>query len=128
MNRDKLRIIPAAVAFVKAFFDASKPVAAICHAPWTIIEADKARGRRMTSWPSVRTDLRNAGVDVVDQEAVVDGNPVASRGPDDIPAFNRAMIKRFAGVRGQHQAAWPCQTARGAMEWGLFGSTMRFAA
>jgi len=105
INPDKLRIIPAAVAFVKAFFDAAKPVAAICHGPWTIIEADKARGRRMTSWPSVRTDLRNAGADVVDQEAVVDGNLVTSRMPDDIPAFNREMIKLFAGARGQRQAA-----------------------
>src|SRR6266403_1859088 len=91
INPDKLRMIPAAVAFVKAFFDAAKPVAAICHGPWTIIEADKARGRRMTSWPSVRTDLRNAGADVVDQEAVVDGNLVTSRKPDDIPAFSREM-------------------------------------
>jgi deglycase len=105
INPDKLRIIPAAVAFVKAFFDAAKPVAAICHGPWTIIEADKARGRRMTSWPSVRTDLRNAGADVVDQEAVVDSNLVTSRMPDDIPAFNREMIKLFAGARGQRQAA-----------------------
>jgi putative intracellular protease/amidase len=81
-NPDKLRMIPAAVGFVKAFFDAGKPVAAICQAPWTIIEADKARGRRMTSWPSLRTDLRNAGADVVDQEAVVHGNadsPAAGR-------------------------------------------------
>ena len=104
INPDKLRIIPAAVAFVKAFFDAAKPVAAICHGPWTIIEADKARGRRMTSWPSVRADLRNAGADVVDQEAVVDGNLVTSRMPDDIPAFNREMIKLFAGARRQRQA------------------------
>ena len=101
INPDKLRIIPAAVAFVKAFFDAAKPVAAICHGPWTIIEADKARGRRMTSWPSVRTDLRNAGADVVDQEAVVDGNLVTSRRPDDIPAFNREMIKLFGSARSQ---------------------------
>jgi protease I len=105
INPDKLRIIPAAVAFVKAFFDAGKPVAAICHGPWTIIEADKVRGRRMTSWPSVRTDLKNAGADVVDQEAVVDGNLVTSRKPDDIPAFNRAMIELFASTRGQHLAA-----------------------
>ena len=104
INPDKLRIIPAAVAFVKAFFDAGKPVAAICHGPWTIIEANKARGRRMTSWPSVRTDLKNAGADVVDQEAVVDGNLVTSRKPDDIPAFNREMIKLFAGARGHRQA------------------------
>jgi len=105
INPDKLRIVPAAVAFVRAFFDAGKPVAAICHGPWSIIEADKARGRRMTSWPSVRTDLRNAGADVVDQEAVVHGNLVTSRKPDDIPAFNREMIKLFAGTRGQRETA-----------------------
>jgi protease I len=105
INPDKLRIIPAAVGFVKAFFEAGKPVAAICHGPWTIIEADKARGRRMTSWPSVRTDLKNAGADVVDQETVVDGNLVTSRKPDDIPAFNREMIKLFAGARGRRHAA-----------------------
>src|SRR5580700_5983142 len=105
MNPDHLRTNPKAVAFVKAFFDAGKPVAAICHGPWTIIEADKARGRRMTSWPSVRTDLRNAGAEVLDQEAVVDGNMVTSRAPDDIPAFNREMIKLFAGARGRRQAA-----------------------
>ena len=103
--KDKLRMIPAAVGFVRAFFDAGKPVAAICHGPWTIIEADKARGRRMTSWPSVRTDLRNAGADVIDAEAVVDGNLVTSRAPDDIPAFNREMIRLFAGARGRRQAA-----------------------
>jgi protease I len=105
INPDKLRIIPAAVAFVNAFFDAGKPVAAICHGPWTIIEANKARGRRMTSWPSVWTDLKNAGADVVDQEGVVDGNLVTSRKPDDIPAFNREMIKLFAGARGHREAA-----------------------
>jgi protease I len=105
INPDKLRIVPAAIAFVRAFFDAGKPVAAICHGPWAINAADKARGRRMTSWPSVRTDLRNAGADVVDQEAVVDGNLVTSRKPDDIPAFNREMIKLFAGTRGQRETA-----------------------
>jgi len=96
MNPDKLRMDPAAVAFVKAFFDAGKPVAAICHGPWTVIEAGAARGRRMTSWPSLRTDLRNAGADWVDREAVVDGNLVTSRKPDDLPAFNREMIALFA--------------------------------
>src|SRR5438477_9202321 len=105
INPDKLRMIPAAVQFVRAFFDDSKPVASICHGPWTIVEADKARGRRMTSWPSVRTDLRNAGAEVVDEEAVVDGNLVTSRKPDDIPAFNREMIKLFASARGRRQAA-----------------------
>jgi protease I len=105
INPDKLRMEPKAVAFVRAFFDAGKPVAAICHGPWMIVEAGQARGRRMTSWPSIRTDLRNAGADVVDQEAVVDGNLVTSRKPDDIPAFNREMIKLFATARGHQQAA-----------------------
>jgi protease I len=98
MNPDKLRMQPKAVEFVKAFFDSGKPVAAICHGPWSIIEAGAARGRRMTSWPSVKTDLRNAGADWVDQEAVVDDNLVTSRKPDDIPAFNRAMIELFARI------------------------------
>ena len=80
-------------------------IAAIWHGLWTLIEADGVRGRYMTSWPSLRTDLRNAGADVVDQEAVVDGNLVTSRKPDDIPAFNREMIKLFAGTRGQRETA-----------------------
>jgi protease I len=96
LNPDALRIIPEAVAFVKAFFDAGKPVAAICHGPWTVLEAGQARGRRMTSWPSLKTDLQNAGADWVDEEVVVDGNPVTSRKPDDIPAFNREMLALFA--------------------------------
>jgi protease I len=93
------------VAFVKAFFDAGKPVAAICHGPWTIIEADAARGRRMTSWPSLRTDLRNAGADWVDQEVVVDQGLVTSRSPDDIPAFNRETIKLFGDAFARAHAA-----------------------
>lgn len=105
INPDKLRMTPAAVQFVRAFFDAGKPVAAICHGPWMIVEADKARGRRLTSWPSIRTDLRNAGAEVVDQEAVVDGNLLTSRKPDDIPAFCREMIKLFATAHGQRRAA-----------------------
>jgi protease I len=96
MNPDKLRMIPEAVAFVKAFFDAGKPVAAICHGPWTVLEAGCARGKRMTSWPSLKTDLRNAGANWVDEDVVVDGSLVTSRKPDDIPAFNREMIKLFA--------------------------------
>jgi protease I len=96
INPDKLRILPEAVAFVKAFFDAGKPVAAICHGPWTVLEAGAARGRRMTSWPSLKTDLRNAGAQWVDEEVVVDGNLVTSRKPDDIPAFNREMLALFA--------------------------------
>jgi protease I len=105
INPDKLRIEPKAVEFVKSFFDAGKPVAAICHGPWTIIEADKARGRRIASWPSLKTDLRNAGAEWVDQEAVVDGNLVSSRKPDDIPAFNRAMIDLFSGTRAKARHA-----------------------
>ncbi len=99
LNPDKLRMEPKAVAFVKAFFDAGKPVAAICHGPWTVIEAGAARGRRIASWPSLKTDLRNAGAEWLDQEAVVDGNLVTSRKPDDIPAFNRAMIEVFSQSR-----------------------------
>lgn len=96
MNPDKLRMDPDAVAFVKAFFDAKKPVAAICHGPWTVIEAGAARGRTLTSWPSLKTDIQNAGGRWVDQEAVVDGNLVTSRNPKDIPAFNREVAKLFS--------------------------------
>jgi protease I len=96
MNPDRLRMQPKAVAFTKAFFDAGKPVAVICHGPWTLVEADVVRGRRITSWPSLKTDLRNAGANWVDQEVVVDGNLVSSRKPDDIPAFNREMTHLFA--------------------------------
>jgi len=85
-----------AVEFVAAFFDAGKPVAAICHGPWTIIEADAADGRRIAAWPSLKTDLRNAGAEWVDEEACVDGNLVSARKPDDIPAFNREMLALFA--------------------------------
>lgn len=105
INPDKLRTEPKAVAFVKSFFDAGKAVAAICHGPWTILEAGCARGRRMTSWPSLKTDLRNAGAEWVDQEVVHDGNMVTSRMPDDIPAFNREMLKLFAGARAPVHAA-----------------------
>ncbi|HKD53142.1 MAG TPA: type 1 glutamine amidotransferase domain-containing protein [Steroidobacteraceae bacterium] len=104
MNPDALRINPGAVAFVKAFFDAGKPVAAICHGPWTVIEAGAAKGHRMTSWPSLKTDLKNAGAHWVDQEVVVDGKLVTSRKPGDIAAFNRDVIKLFAGSRVGAQA------------------------
>jgi protease I len=83
---------------VKAFFDAGKPVAAICHGPWTVIEAGAARGRLIASWPSLKTDLANAGAQWLDQEVVVDKNLVTSRKPDDIPAFNREMIRLFAAA------------------------------
>ena len=101
INPDKLRIEPKAIEFIKAFFDAGKPVAAICHGPWTVIEAGAARGRRIASWPSLKTDLRNAGAEWVDQEVVVDNKLVSSRKPDDIPAFNREMIKLFGEARSQ---------------------------
>lgn len=96
MNPDKLRMDDKAVAFVKAFNDAGKPIAAICHGPWTLINAGAVKGRRMTSWPSLQTDLRNAGANWVDEVCVVDGTLVTSRKPDDIPAFNQAMIELFA--------------------------------
>jgi protease I len=99
INPDTLRMQPAAVAFAKAFLDSGKPVATICHGPWTVIEAGAARGRRLASWPSLKTDIENAGAEWVDQEAVVDGNLVSSRKPDDIPAFNKAMIGLFGGAR-----------------------------
>lgn len=106
INPDKLRMLPEAVQFVKSFFQANKPVAAICHGPWTIVEAGEAKGRRMTSWGSLRTDLKNAGADWVDEEAVQDGNLVTSRNPDDIPAFNRTMIELFSRVKtGERQVA-----------------------
>lgn len=99
INPDKLRMVPKAIAFVRAFFEAGKPVAAICHGPWSIVEAGCAAGRTMTSWPSVRTDLKNAGANWIDRETVRDGNMLTSRKPDDIPAFNREMLKLFAGAR-----------------------------
>ena len=105
MNPDSLRMQPKAVAFAKAFFDAGKPVAAICHGPWTVIEAGAARGRRMTSWPSLKTDLRNAGANWVDKELVVDQKLVTSRKPDDIPAFNREMIQLFKAASARRHAA-----------------------
>lgn len=98
LNPDKLRTNPKALRFVRSFFDDDKPVAAICHGPLTIVEADAARGRKMTSFASIKTDLINAGAHWVDEQVVVDRNLVTSRKPDDIPAFNEAMIREFAGV------------------------------
>jgi deglycase len=95
-NPDALRMDDTAVSFVRSFFDAGKPVAAICHAPWTLVEADVVRGRTLTSWPSLQTDLRNAGASWVDEEVVIDGQLVTSRKPDDLPAFNAALVKTFA--------------------------------
>jgi protease I len=105
MSPDTLRIQPKAVDFVKAFFDADKPVAVICHGPWTIIEAGAARGRQIASWPSLKTDLRNAGAQWMDQEVVIDGNLVSSRKPDDIPAFNGGMIDVFSRTRPEARPA-----------------------
>jgi protease I len=96
VNPDKLRMDPAAVTFVRAFVDSGKPVAAICHGPWTLVEADRARGRRLTSWPSLRTDLRNAGAEVVDEPVVTDGTLTTSRSPDDLPAFCDRILQEFA--------------------------------
>jgi protease I len=95
-NTDQLRGDRRAVAFVRGFFDAAKPVGAICHAPWTLIEADVVRGRTLTSWPSLETDIRNAGGDWVDEESVVDENLITSRRPDDLPAFNTRILEAFA--------------------------------
>ncbi|MET0929800.1 MAG: type 1 glutamine amidotransferase domain-containing protein [Aeromicrobium sp.] len=96
VNPDKLRMEPSAVQFVRAFVQSGKPVASICHGPWSFVEADVARGRRMTSWPSVRTDLRNAGAEVVDEEVVTDGNITTSRSPNDLPAFCERIVEEFA--------------------------------
>jgi protease I len=101
MNPDALRWNPKAVAFVRSFFDAGKPVAAICHGPWTVIESGSAKGHRMTSWPSLRTDIKNAGAEWVDEEVVVDGKLITSRKPDYLPAFNREVLKLFAGARAK---------------------------
>ena len=95
-NPDALRTDKQAVDFVRAFFECGRPVAAICHAPWTLAEADVVRDRRLTSCPSLQTDLRNAGATWVDEEVVVDGNLVTSRKPDDLPAFNQEMLAAFA--------------------------------
>jgi protease I len=102
INPDSLRMDADAIAFAQAFLDAGKPVASICHGPWTLIETGKVRGRRMTSWPSLQTDLENAGVDWRDQENVVDGNLLTSRKPDDISAFNREMIELLRARTSRH--------------------------
>jgi protease I len=104
-NPDKLRMDETVVATIRAFAGAGKPVAAICHGPWLLVEADLVRGRRVTSWPSIRTDLRNAGAEVVDEEAVTDGNLVTSRKPEDIPAFTEALIALY------EKAEAPLETA-----------------
>lgn len=98
INPDKLRLDTRAITFVQHFFQAGKPVAAICHGAWVLVEADVVRGRVMTSWPSLQTDLRNAGATWVDEQVVVDGNLTTSRKPDDLPAFTKKMVEQFASA------------------------------
>ncbi len=100
MNPDRLRLNAKAIDFVRAFVSAGKPVAAICHGPWTLIDAGAVRGKQMTSWPSLRADLENAGAKWVDQEVCVDGGLVTSRKPADLPVFDAKMIEAFAGAAG----------------------------
>lgn len=104
-NPDALRVNAEAVEFVRDFFEQHKPVAAICHGPWMLVEADVVEGRRVTSWPSVRTDLINAGAQWVDEECVCDNGLVTSRCPDDLPAFCDKAIEEFAEGKHQHQTA-----------------------
>src|ERR687891_429967 len=110
MNPDRLRMKPEAVRFVKQFFDDGKPIAVICHGPWTLIEADVVREVTVTSYPSLKTDLQNAGATWVDREVVVDRGIVSSRRPADLPAFIRKMIEEFA--EGRHGSAGTRQPAR----------------
>ena len=100
-NPDQLRTIEKAVAFARHFFDAKKPIAVICHGPWTLVEAGIVKGVEMTSWPSLKTDLKNAGANWVDKEVVVDQGIVSSRKPDDLPAFCKKMVEEFK--EGRHQ-------------------------
>jgi protease I len=104
VNPDTLRTNRDAVRFVGDFVRSGKPVATICHGPWTLVEADVVRGRRLTSWPSVRTDLRNAGAEVVDEEVVTDRNLTSSRSPDDLPAFCERIVQEFAATRADDAA------------------------
>ena len=105
INPDALRLVPEAIDFVRHFVQQKKPIAAICHGPWTLIEAGGVKGKKMTSWPSLKTDLRNAGAEWGDRETVVDGNLLTSRKPDDIPAFSREMLRLFADARVGARAA-----------------------
>jgi len=107
INPDQLRLHPKAIDFVRHFVQSGKPIAAICHGPWTLIDAGGVRGRRMTSWPSLKTDLSNAGAQWVDEQVVTDNGLVTSRKPDDIPAFTRKMIEEFR--EGRHKVAQAAQ-------------------
>jgi protease I len=107
INPDALRITPKAIDFVRAFVDSKKPIAAICHGPWTLIDAGGVRGRKLTSWPSLRVDLENAGARWVDQEVVTDQGLVTSRRPADLPAFSKKMIEEIAEGRHEHRTAAP---------------------
>lgn len=123
INPDALRLEPSAISFIRHFVQARKPIAAICHGPWTLINADGVKGRRVTSWPSLEADLRNAGAEWVDQEVVVDRGLVTSRRPDDLPSFCTAMVEEFSEGRheqqpggrvGAEQSGASAATARGA--------------
>jgi protease I len=103
VNADRLRMDSDVISFLQDFFESGKPVGAICHAPWTLVEADLVRGRTLTSYPSLRTDIRNAGGEAVDEEVVVDQGLVTSRNPDDLPAFNAKIVEEFS--EGKHQVA-----------------------
>ncbi len=103
-NPDELRTSKEAMAFVRHFVEAGKPVAAICHGPWSLVEVGAVKGRKLTSWPSLRTDIKNAGGEWVDQEVVVDGMVITSRKPDDLPAFNKALIKMLESRPARHAA------------------------
>jgi protease I len=113
MNPDKLRQDERAVRFVQQFFESGKPIAAICHGPWLLVEADVVRNRTLTSWPSLKTDITNAGGDWVDREVATDEGLVTSRKPDDIPAFNRKMLEEFSeGVHSGRRSALIAENSR----------------
>jgi protease I len=111
-NPDQLRVLPQAVQFVRDFFEAKKPVAVICHGPWTLIDAGVVKGRSLTSWPSLRTDLLNAGAKWTDREVVVDNGLVSSRKPDDLPVFNRHMLQEFAAEQQSRPGSGARQSDR----------------